>query len=111
MNSLDTATKDALRDAVVRAADEAAIRAVILTGSGRAFCVGQDLKEHSENLQHHPGAVWNTVTEHYNPIVMALATMPKPVVAAVGGVGRGAGAAVAVACAFRIVAVNAGFNL
>src|SRR2546423_743132 len=111
MNSLDTATREALRDAVVRAADEAAIRAVILTGSGRAFCVGQDLKEHSDNVQHNPAAVWNTVAEHYNPIVMALATMPKPVVAAVGGVAAGAGASFAFACDFRIVADTAGFNL
>ena len=111
MNSLDTATKEALRDAVIRAADDEAIRAVVLTGSGRAFCVGQDLKEHSDNIQFHPEAVWNTVAEHFNPIAMALATMPKPVVAAVGGVAAGAGASFAFACDFRILAETAGFNL
>lgn len=111
MNSLDTETKAALRDAVTGAADDASVRAVVLTGSGRAFCVGQDLKEHIDNVQSHPDAVWNTVPEHYNPIVLALATMPKPVVAAVGGVAAGAGAAFAFACDFRIVADSAGFNL
>ena len=82
MNSLNTETKDALRDAVQRAADDTGVRAVILTGSGRAFCVGQDLKEHIDNVQNNPDAVWNTVPDHYNPIALALTTMPKPVVAA-----------------------------
>jgi 2-(1,2-epoxy-1,2-dihydrophenyl)acetyl-CoA isomerase len=111
MNSLNTETKDALRDAVQRAADDTGVRAVTLTGSGRAFCVGQDLKEHIDNLEHNPGAVWNTVPEHYNPITLALATMPKPVIAAVNGVAAGAGASFAFACDFRIVADTAGFNL
>lgn len=111
MNSLNTETKEALRDAVVRAADDAAVRAVVLTGSGRAFCVGQDLKEHIDNVQNDPGKVWDTVPEHYNPITLGLATMAKPVVAAVNGVAAGAGASFAFACDFRIVADNAGFNL
>ena len=111
MNSLNTEIKDALRDAVQRAAEDDVIRAVVITGSGRAFCVGQDLKEHIDNLQSNPDAVWNTVPEHYNPITLGLATMPKPVVAAVNGVAAGAGASFAFACDFRIVADKAGFNL
>jgi 2-(1,2-epoxy-1,2-dihydrophenyl)acetyl-CoA isomerase len=111
MNSLNTETKEALRDAVQRAAEDQTIRAVVLTGSGRAFCVGQDLKEHIDNVQSNPDAVWNTVPEHYNPIALGLATMPKPVVAAVNGVAAGAGASFAFACDFRIVSEKAGFNL
>ncbi|MFL6239534.1 MAG: enoyl-CoA hydratase/isomerase family protein [Actinomycetes bacterium] len=111
MNSLNTETKEALRDAVLRAADDPGVRAVILAGNGRAFCVGQDLKEHIDNLQGDPQAVWDTVPEHYNPIALALATMPKPVVAAVNGVAAGAGASFAFACDFRVVAETAGFNL
>jgi 2-(1,2-epoxy-1,2-dihydrophenyl)acetyl-CoA isomerase len=111
MNSLNTEIKEALRDTVLRAAEDTGVRAVLLTGSGRAFCVGQDLKEHIDNLQNSPDAVWNTVPEHYNPIALALATMPKPVVAAVNGVAAGAGASFAFACDFRIVAETAGFNL
>ena len=111
MNALDTATKVALREAVSQAAEDPAARAVVLTGSGRAFCVGQDLREHAEALEHDPSEAWTTVRDHYNPVTLALASMPKPVVAAVNGVAAGAGAAFAFACDFRIVAETAGFNL
>jgi 2-(1,2-epoxy-1,2-dihydrophenyl)acetyl-CoA isomerase len=111
MNALDTQTKEALRDAVLRAGEDAGVRAVLLTGTGRSFCVGQDLKEHIDNMQNAPGEVWRTVPEHYNPIVTALVTMAKPVVAGVNGVAAGAGAAFAFACDYRIVADTAGFNL
>lgn len=111
MNSLDTATKVALRDDVRRAGDDPSVRAVVLAGSGRAFCVGQDLKEHATALSTGSSSLGETVTEHYNPIVSGLVTMPKPVVAAVNGVAAGAGASFAFACDFRIVAESAGFNL
>jgi 2-(1,2-epoxy-1,2-dihydrophenyl)acetyl-CoA isomerase len=112
MNSLDVATKVALRDAVTEAAADQAVRCVVLTGSGRAFCVGQDLKEHIEILRSESSdALFRTVPEHYNPIVTAVATMPKPVIAAVNGVAAGAGASLAFACDFRILADSAGYNL
>jgi 2-(1,2-epoxy-1,2-dihydrophenyl)acetyl-CoA isomerase len=85
---------------------------VVLTGSGRAFCVGQDLKEHVALLEAgSTDQLFSTVEKHYNPIVTAVATMPKPVVAAVNGVAAGAGASLAFACDLRIVAESAGFNL
>lgn len=111
MNSLDSEAKVALRDAVLRAAGDSGARAVVLTGSGRAFCVGQDLKEHADNLADDAPSLRVTIREHYNPTVTALATMPKPVIAAVNGVAAGAGASLAFACDFRIVADSAGFNL
>jgi 2-(1,2-epoxy-1,2-dihydrophenyl)acetyl-CoA isomerase len=112
MNSLDVATQVALRDAVTEAAGDPAVRCVVLTGSGRAFCVGQDLKEHVELLRSGSSEeLFTTVPDHYNPIVTALATMPKPVVAAVNGVAAGAGASLAFACDFRLLADAAGFNL
>jgi 2-(1,2-epoxy-1,2-dihydrophenyl)acetyl-CoA isomerase len=112
MNSLDTATKIALRDLLEAAAGDTSVRSVVLTGTGRAFCVGQDLREHADNLASKPlEQVWSTVPEHYSRICSALATMPKPVVAAVNGVAAGAGASLALACDFRIVAETAGFNL
>lgn len=112
MNGLTIATKEALLDAVTRAAEDATIRCVVLTGSGRAFCVGQDLKEHVELLNSGSSdELFTTVEKHYNPIVTAIATMAKPVIAAVNGVAAGAGASIAFACDLRIVASSAGFNL
>ena len=112
MNSLDVATKEALLAAVRQAAEDSAVRCVVLTGTGRAFCVGQDLTEHVEILQ--SGAtdsLFRTVDEHYNPIVTTLVGMQKPVIAAVNGVAAGAGASLAFACDLRVVADTAGFNL
>jgi 2-(1,2-epoxy-1,2-dihydrophenyl)acetyl-CoA isomerase len=112
MNSLDIATKDQLKAAVQRAAEDDAVRCVVITGTGRAFCVGQDLKEHVELLAADDREkLWNTVPEHYAPIARGLAEMPKPVVAAVNGVAAGAGASMAFACDFRVLADTAGFNL
>ena len=112
MNSLDVATKEALLAALRRVADDRGVRCVVLTGSGRAFCVGQDLKEHVEILQSDArDSLFHTVDEHYNPIVSTLVGMEKPVIAAVNGVAAGAGASLAFACDLRIVADTAGFNL
>ena len=112
MNSLDIATKVALLAAVQQAAADDAVRCVVLTGTGRAFCVGQDLKEHIALLEADPNSsLSTTVDEHYNPTVTALATMAKPVIAALNGIAAGAGASLAFACDFRILADGAGFNL
>ncbi len=111
MNGLDVATKELLRDTVRQVADDPEVRCVVLTGSGRAFCVGQDLKEHLAGLRGEADVpLSDTVEQHYNPIVLALATMPKPVVAAVNGVAAGAGASLAFAADFRIMADSAGYN-
>jgi 2-(1,2-epoxy-1,2-dihydrophenyl)acetyl-CoA isomerase len=112
MNSLDVATKVALLETVLKVAEDPAVRCVVLTGTGRAFCVGQDLKEHIEILRSGSSeSLFRTVDEHYNPIVTALATMPKPVVAAVNGVAAGAGASLAFACDLRVLTDSAGYNL
>ncbi|WP_405489227.1 enoyl-CoA hydratase/isomerase family protein [Streptomyces sp. NBC_00096] len=115
MNAMNTETKVALRDAASAAAADPAVRAVLLTAAGnRAFCVGQDLKEHVGNLaadrEHGSSLTMNTVAEHYNPIVRALTQMPKPVVAGVNGVAAGAGFGFALAADFRVVADTASFN-
>ncbi|MFC4500005.1 MULTISPECIES: enoyl-CoA hydratase/isomerase family protein [Streptomyces] len=111
MNALNVATKIALRDVVREAADDPAVRAVLLTASGeRAFCVGQDLKEHIELLAKGSDVVMSTVKEHYNPIVRALTEAPKPVVCAVNGVAAGAGFGFVLAADYRVVADTASFN-
>lgn len=111
MNSLDIATKDALVSALSDVAEDPTVRCVVLTGSGRAFCVGQDLREHVTLLQNDDPSLWDTVARHYNPVVELLATMNKPVVAAINGVAAGAGAGFALAADFRIMVETAGFNL
>jgi 2-(1,2-epoxy-1,2-dihydrophenyl)acetyl-CoA isomerase len=115
MNALNAAAKVALRDAVRSAAADDAVRAVLLTAAGeRAFCVGQDLKEHigllAADKQSGSGQTMSTVREHYNPIVRALTGAAKPVVAAVNGVAAGAGFGFALAADYRIVADTAAFN-
>ena len=111
-NSLDIATKELLLE-TVRAVDaDPAVRCVVLTGTGKAFCTGQDLKEHIDLLENGGSdQLFTTVDKHYNPIVTTLAGMAKPVIAAVNGVAAGAGASLAFACDLRIVADTAGFNL
>lgn len=112
MNSLDLATKELLLDIVQQVAADPAVRCVVLTGTGRAFCVGQDLKAHIKILQSGDSdPLFATVEEHYNPIVTAVATMPKPVIAAINGVAAGAGASLAFACDLRVLADTGGFNL
>ncbi|GAB3877639.1 enoyl-CoA hydratase/isomerase family protein [Terrabacter terrigena] len=110
MNSLDNALKDALVSALRKVGDDPAVRCVVLTGTGRAFCVGQDLKEHVRSLGDPSSTLATTVTDHYNPIVTALSTMNKPVVAGINGVAAGAGLSFALACDFRIASDRAGLN-
>lgn len=111
-NALDLETKEALLAAIERAAADASIRCVVLTGAGPAFCAGQDLREHARHLRERTAEeIFSTVPRHYIPIARGLLTMPKPVVAAVNGIAAGAGAALAFACDFRLVAKSAGFNL
>lgn len=111
MNSLSTELKDALVQTLADVATDASIRAVVLTGSGRGFCVGQDLSEHIQLLQAADPSPLSTVREHYNRIALSLIEMPKPVVAAVNGTAAGAGASFSFACDFRIVAAEAKFLL
>src|SRR4051812_34966272 len=108
LNALTVELKLALREAAERAGNDDAVRAVVLTGAGRGFCVGQDLREHADTLA--AGSTdLDTVREHYNPIINALTQLPKPVVAAVNGMAAGAGASIAFACDFWLAADNAGF--
>lgn len=108
-NSLTVELKQRLRDALREAGADDAVRAIVLTGEGKAFCAGQDLKEHVGLLQSGSDAPLQTVSEHYNPIVRAIVDAPKPVIAAVNGPAAGAGAAFAYAADLRIAASSANF--
>lgn len=108
LNSLDLELKEAFLAALTEARDSDAVRAVVLTGQGRAFSVGQDLREHAAALESE-AAPLRTVADHYNPITMGIAKMPKPVVAAVNGAAAGAGASFALAADLRIAGEGASF--
>lgn len=112
LNSMTARAKADLLAVLQDVADDAAVRCVLLTGTGRAFTVGQDLREHAAILASGDlSSLWATVPTHYNPITMLLATMAKPVIAAVNGIAAGAGASFAMAADLRLVGSSAGFNL
>lgn len=108
LNSLEATLKKELLAAIREAGRDPDVRVVILTGAGRAFCAGQDLKE---RLQPDPTPLDVEVRERFNPIIMAIRLLDKPVIAAVNGVAAGAGASLAFACDLRIAAEQATFVL
>jgi 2-(1,2-epoxy-1,2-dihydrophenyl)acetyl-CoA isomerase len=110
MNALTTDAKVALLDAVRQVRDDEAVRALVLTGSGRAFCVGQDLQEHGALLDSGDPSPLRTVAEHYNPLVTMLAELPIPTIAAVNGTAAGAGLGLACACDLRIGAAGSRYT-
>ncbi len=110
-NAFDLALKAAFLPALLAAAEDPSVRAVVITGTGRAFCAGQDLKEHLRLAQAGDPRIGSTVGEFYNPMIRAVMTMPKPVIAAINGVAAGAGAALAFACDLRIAAASASFAM
>jgi 2-(1,2-epoxy-1,2-dihydrophenyl)acetyl-CoA isomerase len=112
LNALDAPTKEALVTALREAADDPSVRAVALTGSGRAFCVGQDLREMEGAYRDGRGPeLGDTLHRHYGPAVRLLSEMPKPTVAVVNGIAAGAGASLAFACDLRVASAAASFKL
>ena len=109
-NALDRAAKTLLRERLGQAATDDSVRAVVLTGAGSAFCVGQDLGEHAQALAADPATAFDTIDQDYNPVITLLATMPKPVVAAVNGTCVGAGLSLALACDLRVISSAAKFG-
>lgn len=79
--ALNRAVKQDLRDLARAVAEDDNARAVVLAGTGKAFCVGQDLGEHAQTLRADAAHAFETVDRHYNPIVRGITGMPKPVVA------------------------------
>lgn len=96
----------ALQEALDQAASDQAVRAILLTGEGRAFSAGQDLGEATDP---EGPELTKIVTEHYNPIILKIRALKKPVVAAVNGVAAGAGANIALACDIVVAAESASF--
>jgi 2-(1,2-epoxy-1,2-dihydrophenyl)acetyl-CoA isomerase len=103
-NAFNRAMQAALREALAEAAD-ASVRAVVITGAGRGFCSGQDLKEFSGL----PGSIRDTLEETYHPNIRAIRALEKPVLAAINGPCAGAGLSLACACDVRIASDQATF--
>ena len=109
LNALNPEMHAQLRAALERATDDPQIRALLLTGAGRAFCTGQDLAERDVSAGAAPIDLSVSLGSHYNPLVRRLRALPKPIVCAVNGVAAGAGANLALACDIVVAARSASF--
>ena len=108
LNAFNDEMGRALLDAVREASADDLTRCIVITGDGRAFSAGEDLEVLSE--QYGKGEVpdlGDTLINRYNPLIRAIRSAPKPVIAAVNGVAAGAGASLALACDFRIASEDA----
>jgi 2-(1,2-epoxy-1,2-dihydrophenyl)acetyl-CoA isomerase len=108
LNALTVPMKRELLAAFRSVERDRAVRAVILTGAGRAFCAGQDLRE---RLEPDAAPLGTELRERYNPIILAMRGLEKPIVGAINGVAAGAGASLAFACDLRIAAEGASIAL
>ena len=109
LNSFNARMADELAEGLGHAAEDDDVRAILLTGNGRAFCAGQDLAEVlPQEGAPHPD-LGEVVARQYNPIIRAIRTAEKPVVCAVNGVAAGAGANIAFACDIVIAAQDVCF--
>ena len=109
LNSFTTQMHEELRDALRRVADDASVRALLLTGSGRGFCAGQDLADRAVAPGDAPVDLGASIDNNYRPLVLALRNLPLPVVCAVNGVAAGAGANIALACDLVVATRSASF--
>ena len=105
-NSFNQAMAFSLQKELDYCAQNDEIRTIIITGSGKAFCAGQDL---SEATDPNGPELESIVRDHYNPIILKIRSLEKPVIAAVNGVAAGAGANIALACDLTIAQENASF--
>jgi 2-(1,2-epoxy-1,2-dihydrophenyl)acetyl-CoA isomerase len=108
LNALTVPMKEELLGALRAIGRDRAVRAVVLTGAGRAFCAGQDL---NERLEPDAAPLAVEVRERYNPIIRAMRALPQAIVGAINGVAAGAGASLALACDIRVAAEEGTFVL
>lgn len=109
LNAFNEEMHLALYEELRKAADDPSVRAVLLTGAGRAFCAGQDLSDRDMRAGAAPPDLGHTLDTFYNPLVRLIRSLPKPVICAVNGVAAGAGANIALACDIVIATQSARF--
>jgi len=109
LNSFNDAMHAEVRDALGRVSEDATVRALLVTGAGRAFCAGQDLSDRAVAPGEAPVDLGASIERNYKPLVLGLRALPLPVVCAVNGVAAGAGANIALACDIVIAARSASF--
>ena len=107
LNSLTLRMLGELSAALTDLDGDDSVRAVVLTGTGRAFCAGQDLTDHE--AVDDTRAIRSVVERHYNPVIRQIRGLPQPVIAAVNGVAAGAGCSLALACDIAVAAESAKF--
>lgn len=111
LNAWTQALGEELLDAVTRAAEDPAVRAVMITGAGRAFSSGADLKQERKLTPEGAPDLSTLLREVYNPVMLTISEAPKPVIAAVNGPAAGIGAALALVCDLIVAAESAYFLL
>jgi 2-(1,2-epoxy-1,2-dihydrophenyl)acetyl-CoA isomerase len=108
LNSFNAEMNGALRAALAGAAEDS-VRAVLLTGTGKGFCAGQDLSDRVQGEGGQAPDLGETIETLWNPVIRAIRALPKPVVCAVNGVAAGAGANLALSCDIVLAARSARF--
>lgn len=104
LNALSNGVVDQLHSLLTQLDNEQQVRAIVLTGAGRAFCAGVDLQADAAEPE-------NVLRDHYNPLIAAMLSLSTPLVAAVNGVAAGVGVSIALACDLRVAAISASFVL
>ena len=109
LNAFNEDQHHEFRSALELARDDETIRAILISGAGRAFCAGQDLGDRNPAKMSGPPDLGETIETFYNPLIRLIRAIPKPVICAVNGVAAGAGANIALSCDIVLAAKSAKF--
>ena len=108
LNAFNDELSYALQETLTDLEKDNKVRVLIITGAGRGFCSGQDLQARLDSKDNQV-SLGESIRRRYNPIILKMRNMEKPIIASINGVAAGAGASLAFACDFRIASINATF--